>query len=73
MNREAAALGVPAASMYAGKWAAIDEQLAREGRLKKLTAANEFQSLTLNKKSGRQPHAKPHVRAEVAKLILDES
>src|SRR5262249_14562474 len=27
MNREASALGVPAASIYAGKWAAIDEQL----------------------------------------------
>jgi len=73
MNREAAALGVPAASIYAGKWAAIDEQLAREGRLQKLTSASEFQSLALQKKSGREPRANPHIRAEVAKLILDES
>jgi predicted glycosyltransferase len=73
MNREAAALGVPAASIYAGKWAAIDEQLAREGRLQKLTSANEFESLPLQKKSGRGPRLNPETRAEVANLILDES
>ena len=32
MNREAAALGVPAATIYAGKWAAIDEELVTEGQ-----------------------------------------
>lgn len=73
MNREAAALGVPAASVYAGKWAAIDEQLAREGRLQKLTSPNDFQSLALIKKSGTEPRANLQTRAEVAKLILDES
>lgn len=73
MNREAAALGVPAASVYAGKWAAIDEQLAREGRLQKLTSPADFESLPLQKKSGREPRANLHTRAEVAKLILDES
>ena len=73
MNREAAALGVPAASIYAGKWAAIDEQLAGEGRLRKLTSSGDFQSLPLQKKSGRELRANPHTRAEVAKLIFDES
>src|SRR5437879_4263334 len=38
MNREAAALGVPAASIYAGKWAAIDEQLVAEGRLQRIAS-----------------------------------
>ena len=73
MNREAAALGVPAASVYAGKWAAIDEQLAREGRLQKLTSPADFQTLLTRKKSDRQPRANQQTRAEVAKLILDES
>ena len=73
MNREAAALGVPAASIYAGKWAAIDEQLAGEGRLQKLAALKDVESLTVPKKRGRDPRANPHIRAEVAKLILDES
>jgi len=73
MNREAAALGVPAASIYAGKWAAIDEQLAREGRLQKLASAVDFESLPRQKKSDRKPRATPNIRAEVANLILDES
>jgi len=73
MNREAAALGVRAASIYAGKWAAIDEKLAREGRLQKLTSPGDFQSLPLQKKTGREPRANSHTRAEVAKLIFDES
>jgi len=73
MNREAAALGVPAASIYAGKWAAIDEELAREGRLQKLNSPGDFQSLPLKKKTGREPRANPHTRDEVAKLIFDES
>ena len=73
MNREAAALGVPAASIYAGKWAAIDEHLAREGRLRKLASANDVQSFSVEKKFAREPCANVHTRAEVAKLILDES
>ena len=39
MNREAAALGVPAASIYAGEWAAIDEELVKEGRLQRIELA----------------------------------
>ncbi|HET7287406.1 MAG TPA: DUF354 domain-containing protein, partial [Pyrinomonadaceae bacterium] len=35
INREAAALGVPAASIYAGQWAAVDEGLVNEGRLRR--------------------------------------
>ena len=73
MNREAAALGVPAASIYAGKWAAIDEQLAREGRLQKLASAADFESLPLQKKAGRNPRANLNIRAEVTNLIFDES
>ncbi len=42
MNREAAALGVPAATIYAGEWAAIDEQLVREGRLQRIASRAEI-------------------------------
>jgi len=73
MNREAAALGVPAASIYAGKWAAIDEQLAREGRLHKLSSSNDVQSLEVQKKPERKPRVDHNTRAQVAKLIRDES
>lgn len=73
MNREAAALGVPAATIFAGKSAAIDEQLAREGRLRKLTSSEDIQSLTVHKKSAAKSHANHKARAQVATLILDES
>src|SRR6185295_12746561 len=51
MNREAAALGVPAATIYAGEWAAIDEQLVREGRLKRINSREDLESLPILKKS----------------------
>ena len=37
MNREAAVLGTPVWSMFEGRMGAVDEQLAREGRLRFLT------------------------------------
>ena len=73
MNREAAALGVPAASVYAGKWAAIDEQLVSEGRLQRIASSEDIKSLAIEKKAGRQPRANNQTRTEVVKLILDES
>ena len=42
MNREAAALGVPAATIYAGEWAAVDEELVREGRLRRISTRGRF-------------------------------
>jgi len=71
MNREAAALGVPAASIYAGKWAAIDEELVREGRLRRLSTHEEVESLTVQKKEGTNPREARGVRAQVIKLILE--
>src|SRR6185369_5711844 len=50
MNREAAALGVPALSVYAGKWAAIDEQLIREGRLQRISSHDDVEKLSVGKK-----------------------
>ena len=70
MNREAAALGVPAATVYAGRWAAVDEQLVREGRLKRLAAREDLESLRVEKKGDTSPRRRTGVRAEVAGLIL---
>jgi len=72
MNREAAALGVPAATIYAGRWAAIDEELVREGRLRRIATRLDLDALPVEKK--REAHARRalHVRSEVAGLILDE-
>ncbi len=71
MNREAAALGVPAISIYAGKWAAIDQELVDEGRLQKFDSRKEIESLVVAKKPEAKPRDARSVRAEVVKLILE--
>jgi uncharacterized protein len=72
MNREAAALGIPAATIYAGRWAAIDEELVREGRLKRIATREDLDALPLEKKRGAEARRARHVRAEVADLILGQ-
>jgi uncharacterized protein len=72
MNREAAALGIPAASIYVGQWAAIDENLVKEGRLQKLSTQEDVQSLPIEKKGPVTARRAVHVAAEVANLILDQ-
>ena len=70
MNREAAALGVPAATVYAGRWAAIDEELVREGRLRRIGTRDDLDALMFEKKRGTNARRALHVRDEVASLIL---
>jgi predicted glycosyltransferase len=71
MNREAAALATPAATIYAGKWAAVDEELVREGRLLRLSTRADIDALPLVKKNSAAPRRAAHVRAQVADLILE--
>ena len=71
MNREAAALGVPAATIYAGEWAAIDEELVREGRLRRIASLDDLQSMPIEKKKRLNPRRDIRVRGEVATLILE--
>jgi len=73
MNREAAALGIPTASIYLGKWAAIDEELVREGRLRKIATQEDIQELALEKKGPSNARRAVNVLAEVANLILEDS
>jgi predicted glycosyltransferase len=72
MNREAAALGVPAATIYAGRWAAIDEELVREGRLKRIHTREDLDNLPVEKKKSTHARRALHVRSQVAELILSE-
>jgi uncharacterized protein len=71
MNREAAVLGVPAASIYAGKWAAVDEQLVNEGRLMKIASGEDVESIELQKKSSVNPRNATVIRREIVDLILE--
>ena len=72
MNREAAALGVPAATIYAGRWAAVDEELCRSGSLTRLTKSGDFAALPLIKKGPALRRADAKVRREVLELVLND-
>jgi len=72
MNREAAALGVPAATVYAGRWAAVDERLVREGRLLRVAAREDLDALPLRKKGESRARRAAGVRSQVADLILSD-
>jgi len=71
INREAAALGVPAVSVYAGKWAAVDEELLKEGRLQRITSGEDLRKLQIRKKDEAIPRRSRQVIDEVVRHILD--
>jgi predicted glycosyltransferase len=73
MNREAAALGVPAVSIYAGKWAAIDEELMSEGRMQRINSRDDIRALPMLKKKGLNPRHATGVRGQIVELILQPS
>src|SRR6185503_537019 len=67
INREAAALGVPAASVYAGEWAAVDEGLVNEGRLRRISSAADLNDLVIEKKHAASPRRSREVIDEVVR------
>ncbi|HET6976800.1 MAG TPA: DUF354 domain-containing protein [Pyrinomonadaceae bacterium] len=71
INREAAALGVPAASIYAGQWAAVDEELVKEGRLRRISNVEDLQRLSIEKKPDAKPRRAVAVIDEVVRYILE--
>jgi len=71
MNREAAALGIPAASIYLGEWAAIDQELVKQGRLRRIRSAAAIHDLPVQKKGPTNARRQVQVAAEVADLILE--
>lgn len=71
INREAAALGVPVASIYAGQWAAVDEELVNEGRLARIASAEDLQRLVIEKKQSFRPRRASAVIDEMVSLIFE--
>ena len=71
INREAAALGVPAASIYAGQWAAVDEELVKEVRLRRVSNAGDLRNLPIQKKQTANPRRSVKVIDEVVRLIFE--
>jgi predicted glycosyltransferase len=72
INREAAALGVPAVSIYAGKWAAVDEELVKDGRLQRVSSADDLRKLVVQKKRTTNPRRAVEVVDEVVQHILEK-
>jgi len=71
INREASALGVPAASIYAGQWAAVDEELVKEGRLQRIEDVTDLRNLNIKKKTDATPRRSVEVIDEVVRLIFE--
>lgn len=71
INREAAALGVPVASIYGGRWAAVDEELVNEGRLQRIASSEDLRKLSVQRKSSSKPRRAVAVIDEVVRLILE--
>jgi hypothetical protein len=71
MNREAAALGVPVATIFAGKPAAIDDWLINTDRMAKIETREDLQKLPLVKKANVNARRALEMKAKVTDLILD--
>jgi len=71
INREAAALGVPVASIYAGQWAAVDEQLVKDGRLKRIRTEDDLKLLPLQKKTDLNLRRSVDVIDEIVGYIFE--
>lgn len=72
MNREAAALGVPVATIFAGKPAAIDEMLIHEDRMLKIETHEDLDKIALVKKSKANARKFVQTKSKVADLILED-
>ncbi len=72
MNREAAALGVPAYTIFAGEPAAIDQYLIDSGRLMTVKSSEDIASMVPRKKDGLSLRGNAAARALVADLILED-
>ncbi|HEV2836435.1 MAG TPA: hypothetical protein VGW58_14005, partial [Pyrinomonadaceae bacterium] len=59
------------ASIYGGRWAAVDEELIKEGRLQRLANRDELQKLNVEKKHVLQPRRASGVIDEVVSLIFE--
>lgn len=72
MNREAAALGVPVATIFVGKPAMVDEMLIREGRMTKIETSEDLRKIKLVKKSRANARKFLQTKLKVADLILND-
>jgi predicted glycosyltransferase len=70
MNREAAALGVPVYTTFAGRLGAVDESLVQEGRLRVLAAADDLVVAKREAESSRPGERDPAVMLDLMLTAL---
>src|SRR6185436_18476416 len=73
MNREAAVLGVPAYSLFAGRSAEVDRALERLGRLVFIRTQADLTKIRLEKKTDGEPLRNPGLRTRLVDSILAAS
>jgi predicted glycosyltransferase len=66
MTREAALMGVPAYSLFAGEQPAVDRELEREGRLRRLVSAAELLPVRVR---AHEPEPVEQLRARAARFV----
>jgi hypothetical protein len=65
MNREAVALGTPVFTVFEGRLGAVDERLIAEGRLRRLTSADEVSLRKREHTGGERVRRDPRVLAQM--------
>lgn len=73
MNREAAALGVPTATIFVGQPAAVDQYLIRENRLQKIETSEDLAKIKLVRKKGLNLRNRIQARQQIITFILQEN
>jgi predicted glycosyltransferase len=72
MNREAAVLGTPTATIFAGHWAGVDEYLLQKNLLLKIETFEDLAKIKLKKNSRPGLRNNSDTRSKVVDLILNE-
>jgi predicted glycosyltransferase len=70
MNREAAALGVPAYSIFQGKTGAVDRYLSEKGRLVLIKNVEDIKKIKIQKRE--RPISKPEKNVKLINMIVEE-
>ena len=65
MNREAVALGTPVWTTFEGRPGAVDDALIREGRLRRLTRAEDVELVKRPRGDSRRRRRDPAVLADL--------
>jgi len=70
MNREAAILGTPAYTIFAGRLPAVDQSLIDLGRMRRITRIEELDAIAFQKKEPREVLRNPDLCEELVREML---